>query len=574
MPVAGLRAATARGPAARAVLSPSVAFVGLAFACGLAWRIVGFVNRPSLSLDEARLALNIATRPYAALASGLGHDQSAPLLFLWLEKAVVDVFGVSDLALRLVPLAAGIGVLWLTYPTFRQIVSPVGAAFATAVVACMPVLVYYSTSIKQYGVEVLVTLVLVKFAAEWLTGARDRGPIALLAVGLVAPWVSAPAVFVLGGIVAAMAMTGAFRDDGRVWRTLRWVIPLWGASSAAAYWVTYYGAARSHYLRHYWGPAFLTPEPAHLWASLSSVGREFFGGITIGYPGVWGQGIFNGMFALIGATVCVFCGWGVIGFGRRAGAWKVFLVAGPVAAALGASALGLYPAVLRLMLFAVPLVLLLVMSGVDEAVASRSPVVRRLTWTVLGIIVVLPLFAVSFLESTSVNPSEHLRPLISELRRARHAGEPIYIFAGSIPAWTFYSTDWSITDRARFAAIERWAGSGGPAFENAPSRGHVVRDEGADLHYDTPAGRELYGISTGIEWRPIYGVQRRTTDSGWAENEARRIRAVAAPSVWVLLSHTVGNEIDLLRRLESLGGHAVYTRSLNDAILVRYEFAP
>jgi hypothetical protein len=551
---------------------PNLVVAGVGMAFGLALRVVNFINRPSLGLDEARLALNIATRSWASLMSGLSHDQSAPLLFLWMEKAAVDILGVSDLALRLLPLAAGIGTLLLTYAVSRRLLSAAGAAFATAIVGSMPTLVYYSTGVKQYGVEILITMVLVALALKWLDRTRTTSALPLILAGLLAPWTSAPAVFVLSGIIAAMAAAGTFHGDARARRALSWAVPLWACSFLSAYFVMYRSAMHNPYLQHYWRPAFLGLGDESLLVSLAAVGKEVFWGVTIGYPGALAGGSLDGTLTLIGAACCLLSALGVKGLVRRAGSPGVFLVVGPIVAALCASVLGFYPVVLRLMLFALPLILLLLLSGMDEIMVWCSPLVRRLAWVTAGLVTVLPLLVVSFVESTSVNPPEHLRPLVGELRRLRHSGEPVYVFAGSIPSWAFYSSDWSAPDRARLAVIERWASSGGPAFENAPSRGHPVQHEGADLYYDTPSGRELYGVSTGIEWRPIYGVVRRTTDLGWAENEAERIRVVAAPGVWILMSHTVGDEISLLRKLEDAGGRAVYRRSLNDAMLVRYVF--
>ena len=80
----------------------SVVFLG-ALALGIAVRAVDFLNCRSLGLDEARLAVNVASRPLLQLLRPLDLDQSAPPLFLWGERLVFQLFGRSDCALRLLP---------------------------------------------------------------------------------------------------------------------------------------------------------------------------------------------------------------------------------------------------------------------------------------------------------------------------------------------------------------------------------------------------------------------------------------------------------------------------------------
>ena len=63
--------------------------------------------------DEAFLCLNLMDRDYPGLAGRLRFDQVAPLLFLWGEKAVYQTLGGAELALRLLPLLAGLSSLLL-----------------------------------------------------------------------------------------------------------------------------------------------------------------------------------------------------------------------------------------------------------------------------------------------------------------------------------------------------------------------------------------------------------------------------------------------------------------------------
>jgi hypothetical protein len=151
----------------------------------------------------------------------------------------------------------------------------------------------------------------------------------------------------------------------------------------------------------------------------------------------------------------------------------------------------------------------------------------------------------------------------------RAPGEPIYVFAGAIPAWAWYSTDWASPDTARLRYLSGIARSGGPAFENAPAwPGEAA---GTGLRHVTPEGLELYGASTGLEAH-VYGLKHASPDPRWAPSEARRIIAEARPGIWLLFAHFYGPEGVLLDRLDAAGGRRVFQDTRNGAALIHYRF--
>jgi len=84
-------------------------------AVGTVIRVVQFLHRPSLSVDEAMLALSIGSRSYGGLLRRLDYGQTAPVLFLWATRFVTRLGGVNEFTLRALPLAAGLAfpvVVW------------------------------------------------------------------------------------------------------------------------------------------------------------------------------------------------------------------------------------------------------------------------------------------------------------------------------------------------------------------------------------------------------------------------------------------------------------------------------
>ena len=78
-------------------------------------RVVQYTDRRSLWYDEAMLSLNVASRSWRDLLAPLDLDQAAPLLFLWLQRALVSTFGVNELTLRFVALASGLALPLVTW---------------------------------------------------------------------------------------------------------------------------------------------------------------------------------------------------------------------------------------------------------------------------------------------------------------------------------------------------------------------------------------------------------------------------------------------------------------------------
>jgi hypothetical protein len=173
-------------------------------------------------------------------------------------------------------------------------------------------------------------------------------------------------------------------------------------------------------------------------------------------------------------------------------------------------------------------------------------------------------------EFLTADRREDVKPLFRRWELERTNGEPIYVFAGAIPAWAFYSTDWHAPDRRRLRYLERIGSSTGPAFENAShwSSGLDVQE----LRYVSSRGTELYGAPTGIEVHP-FGLRKAVPDSGWADSEAKRIHGAAdTAGVWLLLAHFYGPEGQLLDALQANGAYETIREDRNAAALFHYRF--
>jgi hypothetical protein len=485
--------------------------------------------------------------------------------FLWLERAAVALIGPGELGLRAVPLLASCAMLVLLIPFAREILPRLETLVAVGLAAGSTSLVRYASELKPYGLDSLVTLLLV-WAALRVRRAPDRRSAwaALAAMALIGTFLSTPAVFVLAGIAVGLGLE--LVRERRLGRAvaLGAIAAAGVAVAGATYWTWYRTAAGNAYMRDFWQAALLQPGTPGLATRFRAGVRE-----AIEPAAEWMPALGLG-WVLLGLVVL-----GAIHLRRRQGLAPVLMLTLPIGFAFLASAAGFYPVTLRLMLFAAPLVVCLAAVGVVRAAVwlhGRVPTVRT---GVLAVAMLIPSTEIS-LRTLLVHPrDEEMRELVGGLI-ARGGREPVYVFHRCIPAWSFYTTDWVRGDvtRARWMAAE--AGPGGPAHENGESRGPRRPGDGAGLARMHAGRLELLGTASGIRGRQWLGYEPAVPDSGWSVNEAARIRAAAAPGIWLVLINAANRaEGDsLLAAVARAGGAPRDSLTVPGGKAVRITFAP
>ncbi len=395
-------------------------------ACGAAARIGRWLANRSLWGDEGSLVINLVERSPAALAAPLAHGQTAPIGFLWLEKAVMLAFGEGELALRLLPLLASLAALPVFFRVAREVLGPRDALVALALFAVSEPLVFYASEVKPYATDVLVGLLVVWPALRVIRRGASAGRLgALGAAGALGPWFSLPAPFVCGGAGLAVAAALWRRGGARQATPVVALAALWLGTFAAEYALLLRGPRSSALLAESW-KGYFAPLPVSVEA-LAWWWRAFLGFFhdPLGLPA-------TGLAAFLFAA-------GALALTRRAPEATLCLLA-PIGLALGASVAGLhpfptsslyplseryYPFYGRLVLFAVPLALPCVAAGVGWLFDSRS-----LARTVLGAAAAVALFAAPvrqlFVNLADPPRIHELRPLMPRVAERFAAGDRIF----------------------------------------------------------------------------------------------------------------------------------------------------
>ncbi|MFZ5911826.1 MAG: hypothetical protein ACOYYU_17595 [Chloroflexota bacterium] len=410
----------------RAPLPWEKVIAGILLTLGLLLRLRQYLTARSLWLDEAMLALNIVQRDFGGLFQPLDYDQGAPVGFLLVEKILVTLLGSHEFVLRLFPLLAGIASLGLFYLLLRRVASGIGMLTALALFAVGPELVYYASEVKQYSVDVAVTIGLLLLSMPLFEGKTGRKAFVWLGcAGMLALWLSHPALFALAGIGVSLVWMSASRRGRFLFLYMVYIGLAWLGTLGLLYFVSLRNLKDNTFLLGFWQENFMPLPP---WSE----------------PG-WFSGMFRGLAQnQVGVSLPAFfalaliLGWAFLWRRNRPLAVAIL---GIFVFALLASALRLYPLGGRLSLFMVPLMLALV----GEFISVLQDKLHR--WPAVGGIVAL-LAGASLLYSPAseslhnfVHPKyfEHIRPALANLSQNWQPGDALFVSNGAAPAYLFYA---------------------------------------------------------------------------------------------------------------------------------------
>jgi 4-amino-4-deoxy-L-arabinose transferase-like glycosyltransferase len=394
---------------------------------GAAFRIGLYVADRSLWADEARLALSILHRTPRELLKPLEFEQVSPPGFLLLVKGAQQVFGNSELALRLAPLLAGLASLVLFVALARHCLKPAAALLACLLFAIAEPLVLYSTEVKPYSGDVAIALALC-----WLALAIGRPPLRLVngavlgVAGAVAVLFSFPAAFVLGGIGLAFLVGAAPGMRIRALPGLAVAAAIWAVGLWATLSLSPLSAGENTRLLQYFTESLPGFPPAGILAGARWLaGRipRFFE-----FPG----GLDHGLSILCAVA-------GTVALARREPRLSI-VWAGTAALALLAACLRLYPFEGRLILFLVPAVYLVVGEGVVQicSLLHYAPAGGTLVSGALVLLLLAHPVAGSFDGLKRPRNVEQLLPVLGHVSAARRPGDAVHVYYAAQYAARYY----------------------------------------------------------------------------------------------------------------------------------------
>jgi len=393
-----------------------------AISAGIVLRLLGYCRNRSLWFDEAAVATNIVERPLSGLFRPLEFHQGAPVGFLVVEKLLTYLLGPSEFVLRLLPLFCGLLVVFLTARMAQLYIDQSAVLLAIALVALNPSLIYYSSEVKQYSSDALTTLLLLwMFVALAQSDLSAKKVFAFGLMGAAAVWFSHPAAFLLAS--AAGICLVSTRTEWQRFIRLAFVLGMWAASFLILYFVSLRHLANDIALLDFWGQYF----PPHGFAH--TVGW-LFDVFAASFRDPAGLAVIPGMaFFVVGVAV-------LFRRNRRLG----WIVCGSCIATLLAAFAHRYPLGGRLLLFAVPIILLLVAEGV-AAVCARCPRGKLVHVVIACLVLALPLLNAIRGGARSVSgiQRDDIRPVLEYVNAHASPADGGYVYFQAQPQMRYYS---------------------------------------------------------------------------------------------------------------------------------------
>jgi len=428
----------------------SRATLAVLLAVGIAARCRQYLGRPSYWYDDAYLLLNIFEKSFTELVGPLQSSVVAPPLFLWILRGLYLLGGPSEWVMRLPGMAASVASLFLMLPLARRIVGSPGWLWAVAFCALSHHALILGSEVRPYSSDFLITEVILLascayFVPEVRGRHRARGLAGLFAPALLAPWVSFPSVFILGGVSLALlveAIRGRLRTLWFSWLALTGLLSL----SSMALWMT---AARYLYypgLQDHWAQRFVdvsSSGAAVAWMLRCVIGIANYGTTGMGVPLV--------LFGALGLAVL----W------KRSPA-LVVLLASPFALAGVAAALRRYPLGDRLVFFIVPCLWLAAATGIGSVVRRLR---GRFAWAGAAILATLLLpDAIRMTKSLVVgDPRVEFREAFAYVHRHLSAGDRLWVSHPEVYEVYFGRTTGVLGAYTPLDVVE-WAARRGPLW--------------------------------------------------------------------------------------------------------------
>lgn len=412
---------------------------------GVLLQLAFYLQNRSLNIDEAALALKIKHFSYPELINPQNRMdqhaavrmQAAPLGFLIVEKCLVRLWGDHEFVFRLFPLFCGIASLILFSQLACKYLSPVPYLVALTIFAFAPGLIYFSSEVKPYSTDVLISIILLLIAECFSVSKFNKRQImaAIFAAGCV--WFSFTAVFVLAAIALSITLTAIFERDWKKIPPVLLIMGIWAVSFIINYFTFLKHFAAAPVFKGYWVNEFL------LLPSLDLLGISRF--ITVLFARL---GHLLYIPSTAAAIVLIVGTFSLYKEKRR----RLGLLCMIMGLAIFASQLGRYPFAGRLILFLTP-VLIILASASLEALTRRGNKIA-----LLAILAVAAVFSGAWKTTASLilTPNTHesgIRPVLSKLQELKQPQDKLYIYYGGSNVFQYYKSRFGFKDEESILGI-------------------------------------------------------------------------------------------------------------------------
>ena len=381
---------------------------------GILLRLLLFALDDSLWRDEAMLLMGLRSVSIVEIFKELPYAQRCPFALALLWKYMMQSGIAGDHWMRLPSLVAGIAQLFIFALLARKIFSQKKGQSSVVIwlAAVSPQLILFSNQTKPYIFDVLCATILLFLALPFFLREKQQGQRywPLILTSWFSLIVSYPATFVVGGIGA-----GLFIENGL--RKLRPLLTLCLGTTVIVLLTLTLAGESSSYMQVFWGKGFEGfPKLNIVWWGRALASSLFFGLSSPSYLEVVKLSLsFGWLFVPL-------CALGIIHLWRTKHHGLLCVLLSPLVFCLTASLFHRYPFHSRLILFAMPHVLILLCYGIIH-ISSHSRlnlIVQWGLWTAVGLCCIISIIEYSY-------PCKGIRYGLSYIASREKPGDKIIV---------------------------------------------------------------------------------------------------------------------------------------------------
>ena len=399
---------------------------------GVFIRLYAYLFNRALWFDEALLANNIINLSFEELTGVLPNNQAAPIAFLFLQKILITFFGSSEYVLRFAPLLVSLLSIGLFYRLSQKILSWKFSLLALAFfIFCQPH-IYYSTELKQYSFDVFASILLLLSTANLLENPSRSHRFQLAFLGVLLVWFSQPIVFVLAASFVALSFRFYQKRDQHNGKALAGIALSWAISFGVYFF------------------CFLAPSIAN--SQLQDFHLAYFMPLNISLKETW-EWYFNAWFGLFRNPVGVLfkylagsiTGIAIFWAFRKKMLWLILLLL-PVALAFAASALHKYSTIPRLLLFALPALLLLMSTAFQwfyQSLKSYHKWGHYFSGLIIALVFLQPVLD-TIHEIAKPEEIEEIKPVLAYIAQHKQVDDLLYIYPYALPQFEYYKEKYGL----------------------------------------------------------------------------------------------------------------------------------
>lgn len=393
---------------------------------GILLRVLVYFQNRSLIIDEANLARNIVEKSGFEFFQSLDYQQYCPPVFLIITKWNTELFGVNEWSLKILPLCSGILLFFCFLALAKRLIKAQSIhGYLLFVLSFSTLAIRYSTELKQYSLDSLLTLVLIYLAirfkeAQWSL----KNTLIWLFLGSLMIWTSMPSIFVLAAIGFAF-LYQSWNRDRKIPLGLVLAGTVWLANFGLYFLTVLYQDSTSDLLQDYHQNFFFEFLPK----SINDLSRSYhllIGLMTSVTDRTTIGLLFCGFFLTIGIYQII-----------RKNKFEALLLLLPVLFALIASNMKLYSLIPRLSLFLIPMLLLLMGIGLSFVWEKTTNVPKIILAFLMFISIVNKEGYAYFMNKMEF---EDTKSTMIFLANNRAKEDFILVQHDAVPAFTFYNS--------------------------------------------------------------------------------------------------------------------------------------